>query len=229
MSSTRSEIYLGVLYIANTYSGIIFDMDNTLVSSKIDFDKMKYEIYKYFRLKNIINCDLCIGKYSVSTLIKEAENSKKYNNKVNRIVWNIIEEFEREGMKDADLEPCVLEVLEKIYQNHILVVLTNNSMEAAITALKKNSIVGYFDDIVTRDHTNELKPSSDGVNYILRKYSDLLLKRWLLIGDSWIDGRAAMNGGINFIAYKADEEELREKKIITINNISCMKELLDYI
>ncbi|UMZ73839.1 Haloacid dehalogenase-like hydrolase [Natranaerofaba carboxydovora] len=203
-------------------------MDNTLLSSRIDFDRMKQEIFDFLVSKNLINQETVLDVHTVSTIIQKAKESRNYDDKANKQVWEIILDIEKEGMKDACLEPGVVDLLTKIYSNYILVVLTNNSNEAAVSALKEHTIDKYFDYIVTRDHVVELKPSPGGVKNILKKF-DLKQKEWLLIGDSWIDGRAAINGGISFLAYKANEQELKEKNIEYIGNINHIKEVFEFI
>ena len=203
-------------------------MDNTLLSSRIDFDKMKQNVFDFLVSKNLIDQDILLEVHTVSTIIQKAKESRDYDDKINKQVWEIILEIEKEGMKDVYLEPGVADLLNKIYPDYILVVLTNNSKEAAVSALMEYTIDKYFEYIVTRDHVVELKPSSEGVKNILNKFG-LKQDEWLMIGDSWIDGRAAINGGISFLAYRANEQELKEKNIEYIGNINHIKEVFDFI
>ncbi len=204
-------------------------MDNTLLSSRIDFDRMKEEIYDFFCSKNIFDGQVEFCNHTVSTLLQKAKTSNDLTEETYKAVWSIIEKIEKEGMEDADLEPDVVETLEKLYPNYFLVILTNNSFEASISALNRNSIKNYFSEVVTRDHITELKPSPTGILYILRKYSELARNKWTMVGDSWIDGKAAADGGIDFIGYKIDAEDLKDKGIMTKYSIESLRELLQYV
>jgi phosphoglycolate phosphatase len=95
--------------------------------------------------------------------------------------------------------------------------------------LEKTGVIHYFHTIVGRDQLPALKPDSCGVEYVLRQYPHIPRQNWLLVGDSWIDGMAAKEAGIQFLAYKGNEHELNEKNVPYIGNLSHIHQLLPYL
>lgn len=210
------------------YRGIIFDMDNTLLSSEIDFEKMKYKIFYLLQEYKVISQDENLKNHSVSTLIEKAKKSKKYNNEINEKVWRVIDEIETEGLKKASLEPGAKKILDELSDNYTLAVFTNNSHTSASKALEKNKIDKYFTLIVTRKDIDALKPSPEGVLYIVNYYQYIDRSKWLFVGDSWIDGKSAIEAGVDFLAYKACEKELSRKGVLPIGIINHLTEIREF-
>jgi len=209
--------------------GIIFDMDNTLLSSNINFREMKIDMCRYLIKKEIFNEDFSLKGETVAELIKLAEQTEGVNIHIINRVWEIVTDFEREGLKKAELFPGVFEVLERLHEEYHLVILTNNSEFAALDALKRKAIASYFEYIIGREKVKELKPSPKGLEYILTLYPDLNRKSWIFVGDSWMDGAAASKIGIKFLYYGDDKEILLERGIEPVGQLDNMKRLLDYI
>jgi len=132
-------------------------------------------------------------------------------------------------MENAPLEPGVEELIKELYGKYILVVVTNNSVEAAIRAFKDNNVYKYFDLIVGREMIKSLKPSPDGFIYVLEKYKTIPPEEWLSVGDAWLDGKASMDVGIKFISYKGDIQKMNIMGVYPYAEINNIKELLRFI
>lgn len=52
--------------------GVVFDMDNTILSSKIDFQAMKNETYQFLVSKKILPGGYNLDYHTTSTIIEEA-------------------------------------------------------------------------------------------------------------------------------------------------------------
>lgn len=83
-----------------------------------------------------------------------------------------------------------------------------------------------FKLIYGREQAGRLKPSSEGVRRLMAKFPNTRNENWLLIGDSWIDGKAAHDAGIAFIAYKANPMRLAQNGVNPDCSISCLTELI---
>lgn len=74
--------------------GILFDMDNTLLQSRIDFDNMKKETFRFLADQGILSEDFPIEHHTTSTMIDEAG-----------IVDFIAYRADRASMKQRDVVP----------------------------------------------------------------------------------------------------------------------------
>lgn len=209
--------------------GIIFDMDNTLLRSNIDFAMMKIEIFNLLSTSGILPHDLPIQNETTSTIIQAALMTNNMTAQLIREMWEITKKHEVAGMVDADLEPGVIELLEELKGKYHIAIVTNNSHEAAESALRLNGIIHYFDVIVGREMVRSLKPAADGFHYVLKRYPEWTGTQWLSIGDSWIDGKASQEAGIKFIAYRPNTDKLSNAGVCPDGVIQHIRDLLDHL
>lgn len=209
--------------------GIVFDMDNTLLHSKINYKAMKSDVYHYLAEHRLITPETRESEHTTSTLIETARLTGAFGADHENAVWRIVGNHEMEGMADARLEPNVEYVLERLAGRYILTVLTNNAMDAAVSALAGNGISRLFDHIVGREHVPSLKPSPAGILLIMDKYPSLGRNDWIYTGDGWIDGKAAADAGIRFISYRGDIAKMHEKGVYPLHQILDMSELLELL
>ena len=209
--------------------GIIFDMDNTLLRSSIDFGWMKRDIYVYLRERGLLSDNVSIDSETSSTLIQLALETGDMTQLQEEEVWAIAGKHELAGMEGAELEPGVPAMLEELRGKYLLVVLTNNSLSAARAALDDNRISHCFDLIVGRENAGKLKPSPDGFQYIMNSYPQLDRRSWLSVGDAWIDCKASQDACVRFIAYRADLTKLRSAGLTPDGCIAHIGELLNFI
>ncbi|WP_166242975.1 HAD family hydrolase [Paenibacillus turpanensis] len=212
--------------MSNSIRGIMFDMDNTLLKSTIDFAAMKQDTYDFLRSRRLLPEGVGLEGQTTSTLIESAVEVKRMSEEQLEQVWNIAVAHEKRGMKGARLEPGVTSLLEQLRGRFLLTIVTNNSVTAAMQALEENRIAAYFDCVAGRETMGRLKPYPDGFLSILGQYPDIHRNEWLAVGDSWIDGKAAAEAGVPFIAYRADEAGLNRANVKPAASIRHMGELL---
>jgi phosphoglycolate phosphatase len=209
--------------------GIIFDMDNTLLRSKIDFPNMKLEVFRYLSEKSVIEPDFPLQEHTIATLIEYAKRTGKLREKDESEVWRIVSALERKGMRDAGLEPYAGEVLQQLRKKGlVLALLTNNAQSAAISALSATGIFPFFGLVVGREQMASLKPSPSGVYAILTRYPQFGPAQWISVGDSWIDGKAAQEAQVPFIAYRSNRVLMAERGVQPIDYIRDLRNLLTY-
>jgi phosphoglycolate phosphatase len=209
--------------------GVIFDMDNTLLKSRINFKAMKEELHNYLVEQKLLPHHLLsFDDHTCSTLIGLAmkEGVSQYQDSQ---IWSIVQKHEVQGMVGAGLEKGALELLNKLHGQYTLVILTNNAQVAAEKALKDTCIFSLFKLIVGRESMLELKPHPSGVEFILEMFPDILKDEWLFIGDSWIDGKAAQGAGVSFINYCGDIEEMEKKGVTPIVSICNLAEICELL
>lgn len=208
--------------------GIIFDMDNTLLSSRIDFSAMKEETYQYLVSRKILSDDMPLPLYTTATVIEEAIRTNRMTDKLIQEVWEIPRKHEVLGMQQAGLEPGTMDILNELKGKYLITIVTNNSVRAAEVALRENHIMDYFDQLIGREMMNSLKPSPDGYLRILNEYK-YPADEWISVGDSWTDGKASISAGLRFIAYRADQEKMKQMNVNPTAEIMDLMELMDII
>lgn len=211
------------------YQAVLFDMDNTLLQSRIDFSGIKEDVFRLLAKAGLFPDNFPLHEYTIATFLEEAKQTEGMTNELETAAWEIVVNGEREGMIDAALEPFVPEMLEALHRKARLVVLTNNARAAAIEALERTGITHYFEHIAGREQMEALKPSPSGIRYLLSLFPTISPEQWLSVGDSWIDGKAAQDAGIDFLAYNVNSEQLARRQIDSIGSIRSMQQLADYV
>lgn len=209
--------------------GIIFDMDNTLLRSSIDFPGMKRALFQFLVACGAVGADLAFSELSVSQLVELARRWPGFSPALEQPMWELVARYETEGMRGAGLEAGVEELLGYCHGRYRLAVLTNNAHRAACVALAETGIDRYFAHIVGREQMGALKPSPAGVLHILGLCPELPAAAWVMVGDSWIDGKAAQDAGVAFIAYRSRGEELARRGVTPGRVVAGMSELLGWL
>lgn len=209
-----------------TIKGIIFDMDNTLLRSNIDFEAMKLETFQFLVSLGLVSADLNLDHHTTATIIEKGLKSGLMTPELLEKMWEIPKKYEVAGMINADLEPGVTSLLNELRNQYLMTVVTNNSIDAAEKALSDNLVLDYFDCVVGREMMKSIKPAPDGFLYILSQYKEIPAEEWISVGDSWIDGKASTEAGIRFVAYQSDEEMMQRMGVRPIAEISDIREML---
>jgi len=204
-------------------------MDNTILRSRIDFASMKNDTFQFLVSQGILPSNIILNNHTTATIIEEAMRTDKLTEKLLQKMWEIPTRYETEGMKGADLEPGVFELLEQLSCEYCMVIVTNNAIEAAETALTNNKIMHYFDCVVGRGIMGALKPSPDGFHHILKQYEHIPAEEWISIGDSWIDGKASAEANIKFISYQGDMERMNKFGVFPFAEIMDIRELVKFL
>lgn len=141
-------------------------------------------------------------------------------------MWAIVERFEREGMRLAEVEPHSVPTLAELRRRgHPTAVLTNNSRRSALEALRKFEMQPYVDPILARDDVPMLKPDPGGLLLACR-----ILARsgeeTVMVGDSYQDALAARGAGVPFVAFRPKPGELEPYSLQPLAVIDDLAELL---
>lgn len=207
------------------YKGIIFDMDNTILRSKIDFGAMKAKTFAHLVSRGFLPECLPLERHTTATIIEEAIATGKMTAACIQAMWDVVREVEVVGMQDAELEPGAAELLEGLAGRYVCAVVTNNAVEAARAALEHNRIISYFGCIVGREMMGKLKPSPDGYLHVLEAYPQIAAGQWISVGDAWIDGKGSADAGIPFVAYQGNREQMRSHGVVPLAEIDDIRML----
>jgi phosphoglycolate phosphatase len=202
---------------------LIFDLDNTLLHSTIDFTGTRHRLIDLLEAAGRAPAPReALVREPIPSLVALAEG---HDPELARAMWNVIAAAELAGIRDAAPVEHAGEVLRTLHaRGYRLAVLTNNARGSVLPKLEEFAFDAFFDVIATRTEVAALKPSPEGIHYILRRLPAARLA--YVIGDAWIDGRAAEAAGARFVGFGPREEASRERGVRPWAWISDLRELL---
>ena len=211
---------------------IIWDLDGTLINFKINSVKARRKAIKILRDYGIpkeklsseipILENVKISRVIFNELGVSSEKIKEISNEVNSAVIQV----EHEAAIKASLTLGINQVLEFAKKKKLKqAVFTYNTHNNARISLETTGIFHYFEVIVGRDDTENLKPHPDHLKHICEKI-DVKPDQIVVIGDTGRDIEAAINIGSRSIALNTKipnfikRETFKEAdKIIELNEI----------
>ena len=153
--------------------GFIFDLDGTLVDSRLDFDAIRREM------------GLPDGEPILAALERMEPTQARHCDR-------ILERYEREGAERTVLLPGVPELLEHLNRLRLRqAVVTRNSRAMAERMLSRCGL--ELDPVVTRDD-GPVKPDPWAIDCIRRQW-DIPSRRVVVIGDFRFDIEAGRRAG----------------------------------
>ena len=183
---------------------IIFDMDNTILQSRIDFPKMKREVWRMLD-------DLGLPQFkckSTADSIMHYTQSPCYDPHIGEEMWRRVGEIEDEGLLAAVMEPGAVEALDYLQNYAELAVLTNNTDFNLDDNLGRLGILSYLSCVAGRDKVGRvLKPEPGGMEWVMAQYPHIPRERVATVGDAWNDAAAAEAAGIAFVSYNRSRQE----------------------
>lgn len=183
-----------------------FDLDHTLIRSSLDLGMMKADVRALASARGLplppASSTWTIGQTIawVGAQVPALEPA----------CWAICEEHEHRALAGATSEPGAPDALDELRAGGFpLAVWTNNARRVAEDALARCGLRAFFAAVVTRDEA-ALKPDPAGLHLLAHVFPE---RRIWVVGDSWVDGAAARDGGATFIAYRADPVELARRGV----------------
>lgn len=173
---------------------LIFDFDNTLIMSNIDFLGVRHRLIDLLlEAGDVAQPRDALLPLALADIIGRAATPSLADR-----MWEIVRSAERQGLAGATLAAGTPEVLAALHgQGYRLGLLTNNAREMLAAPLQRFGMAPYFEVVSTRDDVTALKPAPDGIRHILARLAPT--RRAFMIGDAWIDAEAAHRAGIRFV------------------------------
>lgn len=156
--------------------GWVFDLDGTLVDSRLDFDHLR-------QLMQIPH-----GSPILEYLAALDDHEERQR------LMKIVDEYEWNGHLQATLIDQVDAFLSLLKARGLpMALLTRNSQRVASAGLDKFGL-HYFDQVISRDHDLRPKPHPDGLLAICEQWQ-LAPEDIVYVGDYDFDMQAARNAG----------------------------------
>jgi len=197
---------------------VVFDLDGTLVTAEINFRAMRRAI-RDLLLEHGFPVEV-LPMNSTQDLLRSAfayagkqGKSPVEISELRDKVYAAAVKYEWAGAKNAQLVPGAKETLQALQDHDIrTAILTNDNGEVAKYLLEKFKLSKLIDLLITRDDAPHMKPSTSGLELILR-YFNATPTSTLFIGDSTIDIMTAKKLGIPVIARQS--KLLTEDELLT--------------
>lgn len=199
---------------------LVFDLDHTLVSSPLDLRAMAHDLLAFMRTRGLAlpARDTRWSAPELARFVREQAPTLEAG------FWQVALVHEQRALHDAELEPGALEALRAARAlGFRTVVWTNNGGTVTRQVLERFALTSHLDLIISREDVRHLKPDPDGLRVILDRWPDP--QAIFVVGDSWVDGLAAQSGGVAFIAYRPDREELARRGVTVWAAITHLSEL----
>lgn len=163
--------------------GMIFDLDGTLVDSRLDFTV----------IRQALGCPEGIGVLEFIDTLPQAEQEAAHQ---------VVLDHERAGAERAEWMPGALACLQRLEANGVPVaILTRNARSIAELTLSR---LGFAIDCLLAREDAPPKPAPDGLLHIATQWQ-LPPERLAYVGDFRFDLEAARNAGMVGIYYDPGE------------------------
>lgn len=174
--------------------GIIFDLDGTLIDSKLDIvNSVNFTLQKLGlpeRSPELIISYIGLGRDFLVRGALGVENLNRFEEAL-----SIFAGYHREHQLDNTvLYPGVREILE-LYKNKKKVVISNRDTESAVEILKRLGVLHYFEKVFGGDDLSCMKPSACPVLRIINELG-ISNDKAIIVGDMAIDIESGKEAGI---------------------------------
>ncbi len=220
------------------YRAVCFDMDGTLLDTKVDYVRMSQLVYDVFAELGVPEEVIDRGqgfKFNIDKgyawLSDHGMKEEMYG--INARVAKQSRDIEMENVHLAKPFPGGREMLLALREKGYMTgVLTRGCREYAEAALSTAGVIDLLDAIIARDDYPETdaKPSPAAMRHLADRL-DLRPEEILFLGDHLFDYQCASSSGAEFIGvlsgtYKNDDWLELSKDIVTLPTVSYLVELL---
>lgn len=206
---------------------IVFDFDNTLVHSRIDFAGIRRDLLDVLRQSGHPDTadDGLASRLTRLSIGEIIEAGAAHDPSIDAEGWRIVLEYETAGMIAATVEQDAAATLQSLRDlGFTLVVMTNNARPATLAALDLFDLRPAFDLVLTRDEV-AMKPDPAGILKAMATF-EAVTERTVMVGDSWLDGTAAQRAGVPFIGFRPRPGLLDERGVAYWAVVEQLGELL---
>jgi len=200
---------------------IFFDFDDTLFCTSGIGSKLLKEVLKGTTLK------FNKKKYKQVKGLNMQEKLKIiYPNDHELLFEKWSKQYDTEFVLHTKPFPGTISMIKELTKKGIkLFIFSTKKLKYIKQALEKYNIANSFTEIIAKDNVVTPKPNPIGLNIILSKYS-LKRSEVILVGDSEIDEKAALNAQARFVQINHSKDKKIPTAVIKVNSFD---ELIKFI
>jgi len=211
---------------------VVFDLDGTLIDSKINYEKMGAMIAEILRGHGYAGP--LEDRRAVYRVIRGGEKELIENGlegpalkEALALIEEAMDQVELEALPTNVLRSNAADTVKKLHgAGYKLGVATRSHREYTLRSLDAFSLTPYFNAIVARDDTPTPKPHPGHLLQTIRQL-DAEKDRTLYIGDTTTDLETAAAAGVEFIGYWRDDAWA--KRLIESGCKTMVKDLLEIV
>lgn len=209
---------------------LFFDLDGTLIDSKLDLANSVNAALSHFNLQTLDNETIYgfVGN-GVKQLLVDCLKQNNQLNILDEFYNYFLEHYHNHLLDNTHPYEGIIDVLQKLHLKYTMFVVTNKSEMFAEKILKELKLSGYFKDIVGGDSFEHKKPHPEPVLRLKERYN-LNIDKSFIVGDSENDILLAESLNLRMIwaSYGfRDREILKTYKVDFV--IDNPKEILDIV
>ena len=193
------------------YKAVVFDLDGTLIESRIDYEKMGEEIQKLLTRMGMRE-HIADRRKAYMVTRKGAESLLEYglppeNLEVTlRELNTLMNEIEINALPTLLLKPNVEKTLNKLYGSGFrLGIATRSHGEYATQSLKKFKLTHFFHGVIGRDETPYPKPDPRHLLSTIQLI-EARPEETLYIGDTTTDLNTSLAANVDFVGYWRNDQ-----------------------
>jgi HAD superfamily hydrolase (TIGR01549 family) len=215
---------------------VIFDLDDTLVESTVNYGKFKRLVIDRITDRGEDRCEYSLDETIVVILSRYEKAMKEKGLSKGEIASRlaeldrIMDEVELESVEETVAIRGAADVLDHLRRNGVKVgILTRGCQEYATAALRTTSMLDMVDALECRNSDTKAKPDPESY---LKLVSQLGVRKdeTLFVGDHPIDAQCASNATVPFVGVLSGdvpEEVLRRSGSMAV--FRDVGEMLDWI
>lgn len=183
---------------------VIFDLDGTLLDSFSVHYKVFEIVFAKFGIQ--LEKEKFLETYSPNWY----KTYKAFG--LPKEKWNIVDNLwvEEAKNKRTKIFSGTMQLLNDLYDNFTLAIVTSGSKSRVEKDIKNNNIYYFFEIIITGDDIENSKPHPEGLELALEKLN-LKSKDVVYVGDANDDYKMAKSAGIDFVGIRSDFANLSKK------------------
>ncbi len=197
--------------IPKTLKAVVFDLDDTLVLSTVDYAKFKRQVIERIGSRGDDTSIYSPNETIVTIVSRYEERLRKAGLPAPEIrartaeLDKIMDEVELEKVGETRAIPGAIRLLEGLRARGLKIgVLTRGCEKYASGALRTTGLLELVDEIECRSSVTPAKPNPAAYFRLVER---LHVKKedTVFVGDHPIDGQCAKNAGVSFIAVETGD------------------------
>ncbi|HIE14993.1 TPA: HAD family hydrolase [Candidatus Bathyarchaeota archaeon] len=214
---------------------VIFDLDETLIHSNIDFKRMKERVITFLERNGVTRGLLNLRMLNVEITrlaVKDLQEKGFSEDQIKEIfsqVTKIMNQIEIESLDGARPIDGAFETLSYLKKKGIKIgVMTRSCREYTERALSKSGLKRFVDVISARDDVDKPKPDPEHARHVL-KLLGVKAEDAVFVGDHWLDCLCAKKAGLRFILVSRKDFDKKTPAGHDFENVKDIKEIMGKI